>query len=234
MFGEKMSRLAAHFQKGGVYEVLLRFSALEHMAKGLLYFAEADILLWKRKVCVTNPPALAGYVYEQVSRSALGELTACSGSMPNKRVGLFEKFMDQGARCHAMRHDGRIVAYCWTFAKEYLLTFDEYRVRNIRLRLRADDVFLGNVFVAEAHRRQGVFSVLFDNVVWQWPGQTRFYSWVERTNDSSLQAHANLGFAPFLRILCVTIGGVTGYWLRSAEDQAWRYFPRAKSGTLNL
>lgn len=235
MIPAKLKKLSEYFQKGGVYEVLLRLTESEHLPEWLLYFNEAEILRLDLLGPGPEPHALAGYEYEQADRGALDELVACSGVITTAtRRRHFEDFFDHGARCHVMKHEGRIAAYSWTFEKKYVLTFDEYRRKNIVFTLGDNVVFLGNVFVAQDHRRHGVFSHLFHHIVSQWPKDTRFYSWVEWTNNGSLQTHGSLGFTPLFRILCVTIGGMTGYWMRSPADNGWHYVPRERLGRLNL
>lgn len=235
MISDKLKKLAEYYRKGGVYEVLLRLTASEYFPPWLLYFNEAQILRLDRLDSHAEKHALSGYVYEQVDRGAIDELLACSGAatvMTRRRH--FGEFFDHGAHCHVMKHEGRIVAYCWTFEKEYVLTFDEYQRKNIVFTLDSNAFFLGNVFVVRAHRHHGVFSHLFHRVVSWWPEDTRCYSWVEWTNDISLQTHHSLGFAPLIHVLCVTICGVTGYWMRTAAEESWRYVPREKLERLSL
>lgn len=235
MIPAKLKKLADYFRKGGIYEVLLRLSATEYLPEWLLYFSEAQVLCLDRSAPHAEMSTLTGYEYEQVDRGALDELLACSSPTTlATRRGHFEEFFDHGARCHVMKHEGRIASCCWTFEKEYVLTFDEYRRKNIVFTLDDDAVFLGNVFVSQVHRRHGVFSHLFHRIVSHWPEHTRFYSWVEWTNDISLQTHRSLGFTPLIRILCVTICGVTGYWVRTASDKTWHHTLLEKLGRLGL
>ena len=235
MIPARLKKFSAYFQKGGIYEMLLRLTESEHCPEWLLYFNEAQILRLDRLGPGPELHALSGYEYEQANRGALDELLECSGTTTTAtRRRHFEEFFDHGVRCHVMKHEGRIAAYSWTFEKEYVLTFDEYRRKNIVFALDSNAVFLGNVFVAEAQRRHGVFSHLFHEIISRWPEDTRFYSWVEWANNGSLQTHGSLGFTPLFRVLCVTIGGVTGFWMRTAADKSWRYVPRENLGRLSL
>lgn len=235
MIPAKLKKLSEYFQEGGVYEVLLRLTESERLPEWLLYFNEAEILRLDHLDPGPELHALPGYEYEQADRDALDELLVCSGAITTAtRRRHFEEFFDHGARCHVMKHEGRIAAYSWTFENKYVLTFDEYRRKNIVFTLDGNVVFLGNVFVAQEHRRHGVFSHLFHHIVSRWPVDTRFYSWAEWTNKGSLQTHGSLGFKPLIRVLCVTVGGVTGYWMRAAADNGWRHVPRERLGRLNL
>lgn len=235
MISTKVKNLAAYFQKGGVYEVLQRLTAAELLPEWLLYFCEAQILRLDRLGPRAAARPIAGYEYEQVDQRAIDELLACSGTAgsPTRRK-FFKESFDHGARCHVMKRDGRVAAFCWTFEKVYLLTFDNYRRKIILITLDKDSVFLGNVFVVEAHRRRGVFSHLINQVVSQWPESARLYSWVERTNDPSLQAHHRLGFVPLTYILCATICGITGYWIHTAPEKDWHRALQAELGSLHL
>lgn len=227
MIPAKAKRLVRYFRQGGVYEVLLRLTASEYFPGWLLYFNEAQIMQLVRLDPYAETRVLSSYEYEEADRGAIDGLLACSDA-PGRtaRRRHFEEFFDHGARCHAMKRDDRIVAYCWTFQKEYVLTFDEYRRKNIMFRLGGNEVFMGNVFVIREHRHHGVFSRLFHQTLSRFPEHIRFYSWAERTNDLSLQAHASLGFAPLARILCVTICGITGYWRRAEPGSGWRHVSR--------
>ena len=235
MIAAKAKKLVQYFRQGGVYEVLLRLTASEYFPGWLLYFNEAQILRRDHVDTHAAQHLLYGHVYEQVDRGAMDELLVCSGAtVPEARSGHFREFFERGARCHAIRRDGGIVAYCWTFENKYVLTYNEYRHKNIVFSLGRDEIFLGNVFVAHAHRHHGVFSWLFHQTLSRYPENIRIYSWAERTNDVSLQAHAHLGFAPWLRILCVTICGITGYWMCAAVGNRWRHVSREKIERLGL
>lgn len=227
MISAKLKKLVHYFRQGGVYEVLLRLTASEYFPGWLLYFNEAQILRLDGLDSHAARHALSDYVYEQADRRAIDELLACSGATTQAtRRKHFGEFFDRRARCHVMKHDGGIVAYCWTFEDKYVLTYDEYRRKNIVFALDNNEVFMGNVFVAQEHRHHGVFSWLFHQTLSRYPENTRFYSWAERTNDVSLQAHAHLGFAPLFRVLCVTICGITGYWMHAATENGWRHISR--------
>jgi len=235
MMSAKIKNLATYFQEGGVYEVLQRLTAAELLPEWLLYFCEAQILRRDRPDLRATVRPLVGYEYGQADSRAMEELLACSGAAGNPaRRRFFQDSFDHGAHCHVMRHDGRIVAFCWTFENTYLLTFDDYRRKTLVIALDPDSVFLGNVFVAAAHRRRGVSSHLINQVASQWPERTRLYSWVERTNTPSLQAHHHLGFVPLTYILCVTICGLTGYWIRPASETDWHHALTAELGSLRL
>lgn len=227
----RIRKFLQYFRRGGIHEVLLRLAAGEYLPVRLLCFNEAQILRLERRDPGADIGVLPGYEYQEMDRRALDALLACSGpdASPHRRRH-FEGFFDQGVRCHAIKHAGAVVAYCWTFSREYVLTFDGYRRRNIAFPLDANAVFVGNVYVAPAHRHRGVFSWLLRQVVARHPEGTRFYSWVERTNDISLLAHRRLGFAPLFSILCVSLFGLTGYWRRDAGEKNWRRLAREESG----
>lgn len=210
---------------------MLRLTESEHFPEWLPYFNETEILRLDHLDPRQELHVLSGYEYEQANRGALDELLECSGAITTAtRRRHFEEFFDHGVRCHVMKHEGRIAAYSWTFEKEYVLTFDEYRRKNIVFPLDSNAVFLGNVFVAQAHRRHGVFSHLFHQIISRWQEDTRFYSWVEWANNGSLQTHGSLGFAPLTHVLCVTICGVTGYWMRTTAVKAGVMFHKRGSG----
>jgi GNAT superfamily N-acetyltransferase len=235
MIPAKLKRLVHYFRQGGIYEVLLRLTAAEYFPAWLLFFNEAQIMRLGRIEARPEIRALPVYEYEQVGRAAIDGLLACSGPTASpRRRRHFEKFFEHGVQCHAIKHDGSIVAYCWTFEREYTLTFDEYRRRNIVFPLDANAVFIGNVFVAPAHRHHGVFSWLFYQTLSRYPEGIRFYSWAERANDLSLMAHRSVGFVPLSRVLCVTLCGATGYWKRDAAEQGWRRLSREELGRVSL
>jgi hypothetical protein len=80
MISTKLKKFSEYFQKGGVYEVLLRLTESEHFPEWLLYFNEAQILRLDRLGPGPERHVLSGYEYEQANRGALDELLECSGT----------------------------------------------------------------------------------------------------------------------------------------------------------
>ena len=64
MIPARLKKFSAYFQKGGIYEMLLRLTESEHCPEWLLYFNEAQILRLDRLGPGPELHALSGYEYE--------------------------------------------------------------------------------------------------------------------------------------------------------------------------
>lgn len=201
----KLRGLVSYFQKGGTGEVLLRLSAYGYLPKALFSLSACHVLV----LDALNERALArplrGYQLGRADRDALDELMACQGERPETPRDFLAGLFDAGHDCFVARHGGRVVAYFWAFKGSYRLRFDGNPRHTLVFALPAGDIFLGNGFIAGAHRLRGLFPHLLHYVVAHYPGG-RCFSSVNYTNLGSLQAHRRAGFAPLLIAACVGLG----------------------------
>jgi len=215
-----------YYGKGGWAEVALRLSQRALLPSWLFLFTEDVVVRLNR----LNERSLArtpeGYVYSQADRSVLEELLACSGEFDRTVLrGAFERFFDEGNRCFTVRQSGQVVGYMWAFEKRYVLTYDNYKSRNIAIALDDKSVFLGNGLIDTSHRLKGLFQHLMAFIIAQWPDGTQFYSAIERTNDRSLRSHLRLGFVEHLGILCASVCGMTRYFRCNVAEERARINP---------
>lgn len=227
MVGDKLRKARDCFRQGGWYEVALRLSQRALLPPWLFLFTE-DIVVQLQRInerSLTRVPA--GYEYSTADRAVLEELVECSREFDRKQLrSVFDRFFREGVKCFTVRRGSRLAGYMWAFEREYTLTYDDYRRLNLKVDLDGKSVFLGNGFINDMHRRQGLFQHMLAFIVAQWPPGTRFFSAISRNNERSLRSHLRVGFAEDLRVLCVSLVGTIRYFRRASGEDAWHPHPR--------
>jgi hypothetical protein len=195
----------------------------------LFYLGHTRILVLERFNENAVARKLNDYQIQRADASALDAIVSCSQDRnPEKLRKLFKGFFDAGHSCYLASHvrDGA-VAYNWAFRREYALTFDEYRSKNVAIELGEDCVFCGNGFVANAHRLKGVFAHLAHYRIQSFPEQSRFYVSVSDINTNSLGANRRLGYRELCSVICIGIFGLNLFFRLSDRLPYWWSFGRA-------
>ncbi len=218
----KLSNAWGDLRHRSIYHVGLRLSASGRLPSTWFLMDETEILCLDRLNTRALERTPVGYEWLCADPALTEDLLACSpaAARPTLR-GVFENFFHKGARCYVARREHRVVAYVWAFSHHYVLTFDDYKSRNLNVRLDGNTVFLGNGMIDEKHRLRGLFPQLMAFVIAQWPGGMQFYSAVDRTNERSLLSHYRLGFVPCKQVLCLTLLGMTWFFKRATPKSRW-------------
>jgi GNAT superfamily N-acetyltransferase len=116
--------------------------------------------------------------------------------------------------CITVRHQGRVVAYLCAFARNYLLTFDDYGPKTLSLTLDETAIFLGNAFVRPEYRRKGLFAYLMRDFTERYPRGTRFFGHIDSDNVHSFNSHRRLGYVPLLTVICLGLGPARFFFQR--------------------
>lgn len=219
---KNLRQLWSEWRDRGFYGVGLRISASTRLPTSLFMMTETEIV----RLVQLNGKALQrkpeGYEWLQVGREAIDGLLDCSPEPGRETLRrAFERFFAEGASCYVSRLDGEVAAYAWAFPRNYVLTYDSYRGRNLNVRLDGNSMFLGNGLIGEKHRLRGLFPHLMAFVVAQWPVGTDFYSAIDCNNVHSLRSHYRLGFVTCEQVLCVTVLGKTWFFKRVLPGSAW-------------
>jgi hypothetical protein len=136
---------------------------------------------------------------------------------------LFQRYFQSGHACYVIEQSEKILAYCWVFFERYCIVYDGCNRSKMYLRLRPHSVFVGNVFVNPANRRQGLYSCMLNAIVSEQYASRKIGQVlvaVKASNSVSLAAHKNRGFRmtctlyylatpPLTCLVAVTSGGRT-------------------------
>jgi hypothetical protein len=228
----KLKGLISYYRQGGMGEVLLRLSAYGYLPKALFSLTACHVFALGPLNLRSLTRPLRGYHFERANRESLDELMACQGPRPETPRAFLADLFDAGHECFVARHAGEVVAYFWTFRGFYLLRFDDQPGHALMFRLPEGGVFLGNGFIAHAHRLRGLFPHLVNFVAAQYPGG-RCFSSVHHTNLGSLQAHRRVGFLPLLIVACAGFGSRTVFY-RSTDKLRPRAFLSFGQTTIDI
>ena len=215
--------LRSEWRRRGLFGVLLSLSGSERLPSTVFLLTETEIVRLEqlsRKALERTPQ---GYDWQPVGTESIAGLVECSPAAErNLLIRMFEKFFADGASCYAARHNGEIAAYVWAFPRHYVLTYDNYKGRNLNIRVDDGAVFLGNGMIGAKHRLRGLFPHLIAFVRSQWPPGMRFFGAIDSSNTLSLRSHYRLGFRPYKWVLCFTLFGRTWYFKRYPDNPHWR------------
>ncbi len=216
-------------RREGLFRLLQRVSSLPRFPRGLFFVGCVHVLRLERfnNRAVRRP--LQCCEIRPGTEADIDALVACTRDTdPRLLRQKFAEFLAQGHIC-TVAWDGDVVAgYNWGFFDQYVITFDGYRRRNLRLLLDERSAFLGNGYIAEPYRLKGVFPHLAHARLKRLPGRERFYTFVADTNDASRRANRRLGMADFATVMCLTLLGLTFYLCRPAAGGRWRLLPRRR------
>lgn len=201
MLFDKLRGLQAYYREGGVYEVIRRLSAYGYLPKSLLFLSSKRVLTLGNPKIPPLKNRLAEYRFEKADRTAIDALIACQGERISTPRAVFEYFFDEGQTCYVARRQGQIVAYFWTFRRNYMMVFGGRKDQALTFALNDNEVFFGNGFIAPAYRLRGLFPGMIQFITAQFPAGTRFLSSVDPVNKSSLLAHTSYGFTRTLDII---------------------------------
>jgi len=219
---DTLKDMIGYYRRGGWYEVALRFSARGLLSDRLFLMNETQILELAQLSITVRDQILRDYSCAQADETSIEALLACSPEASRAVLrDSFQLFFAENARCYVVRRKDCVVGYVWLFSRQYVLTFDNYRSRNLTVALDDRTVFIGNAMIEENYHHKGLFQFLIRHAVGQLPSDTRVYSAADRTDDRSLSSHYRVGFVRHRSILCVTWLGTTRFFRRDREGEPW-------------
>lgn len=215
-FAHRLKGLVSYYRQGGISEAVLRVSAYGYLPKAMFCLGACHVfVLGPLNLRALSRP-LHGYEFERAEADSLDQLMACQGDRPDTPRAFLAGLFDAGRECFVARLGGEVVAYFWAFKNSYLLQFDGNPRHAITISLPERSVFLGNGFIAHAHRLRGLFPHLVNHVASQYPGGHCFSS-VLHINLGSLQAHRRVGFFPLFTAVCAGVGPLSIFY-RATDD----------------
>lgn len=219
----RLHRLLAHLHEGGVRRVLAILGLYGYHRNFPLWFTDVQVLGLPDATARPAFQPLAGYQFRLANS---GDLEAVVNCAPPEERGhlsrLFRRFMHAKSRCAVALHGETVAGYIWSFTGEYVITLDDYRQRNLQVRLDPVSVFTGNAYVMPAHRQRGLFRHLKLFLMQTYPRGTRFYTWINELNFPSLAVNRRLGFRRLATLRFVGLFSRTLLFLRAADDSRWR------------
>jgi len=141
-------------------------------------------------------------------------VTITEANAPNNLRDTFYSFFKLGHKCFVAKHSGEVVAYYWGFPDSYVVTYDNYQCKNIKLTVDDNGVFFGNGHIASNFRLKGVFPHLAKFCVdWYSPG-TRFLTLTDYNNYQSLNSHIRIGYEAIFTLQCLSVGPLQFHMLK--------------------
>lgn len=217
-FKDNVKGIFKYYKQGGMLEVVYRLIAYDYIPEWLLFMESTTIMVLEKfneKVVRRN---LKGYSFAVADKSNIKELIECTGEETDENTQeVFQRFFNEGNKCTVIRHEDKTVAYGWSFENKYILTFDDYKKKNVVLKLEKNEVFFGTGLIAKEYRLKGLFPSLVKFMMEQHPNVDNFYTAVDYRNVHSHQSHARLGYAPLFSVFCVSFFGVTAYFIKNND-----------------
>jgi GNAT superfamily N-acetyltransferase len=221
----RLEQFLAHCREGG-FKHVLKILAYYGFAHGwALWLADIQILGLVDPAETQTFQPLTGYSFEFATAMNLDAILACAPVVDRKHLGmLFRGFFRDGFRCAIVLNEERVVGYMWAFTDEYVVTLDDYRRRNLSVRLDSRSVFTGNAYVASPHRGRGLFQRLKLYLMQHYPPDTYFYTSISDLNAPSLAANRKLGFSKLATLRFIGVFSRTLLYVREKESRQWRAF----------
>jgi hypothetical protein len=216
-FVKNIKGISKYYKQGGLLEVIYRLTAYDYIPEWLLFLESTTIMVlesFNEKAVRRN---LSGYEFKVADKSYVQDLIDCTGEEAEENTQeIFQRFFDEGYKCIVIRDSGKTVAYAWSFARKYILTFDDYK-RNIVLSAKENDVFFGTGLIANEYRLKGLFPSMIKYMMEQYPDGTNYYTAVDYRNVHSYKSHCRLGYAPLLSIICISLFRVSAYFIKNDD-----------------
>jgi GNAT superfamily N-acetyltransferase len=230
----RLEQFLAHYREGG-FKRVLKVLAYYGFAHGwALWLADIEILGLVEPVDAQTFQLLTGYTFGFATIMNLDAILACAPVVDREHLGvLFRKFFRDGSRCAIVLNEERVVGYIWAFTGEYVVTLDDYRRRNLSVRLDSCSVFTGNAYVASQHRGRGLFQRLKLYLMQHYPPGTHFYTSISDLNAPSLAANHRLGFRKLAMLRFIGVFSRTLFYMREKDGRPWQAF-RTRWPTLKL
>ena len=193
----KMRTVADLIRRGEWFQITTRLNQM--LVPSCVAVLDGMCLFAHHSVPSALPEPPRGCVFSQASLENLHDVLLCSGHTDNQKANrLFRQFEAAGNRCYIAKCGGNVLAYCWVFRHNYIVTFDSYENTVIDVPLGPNIFAVGNVFVHPDARQRGVGAALMNNVIGQLnaksPGMT-LLSFVRPSNEASIRLHYKLKFS---------------------------------------
>lgn len=221
----RIEQFLAHYREGGFKRVLKVLAYYGFAHGSALWLADIQILGLMDPAEAQSFQPLTGYSFEFATSMDLDAILACAPVVDREYLGLlFRKFFHDGSRCAIVLNEERVVGYLWAFTGEYVITLDDYRWRNLGVRLDSRSVFTGNAYVVSQHRGHGLFQRLKLYLMQHYPPGTHFYTSISDLNAPSLAANRRLGFSKLATLRFIGVFSHTLLYVREKENRRWRAF----------
>lgn len=212
----RVRALRAAWKRAGTGGVALLALSSRPVPGNLLFVHEVDVLRLVEMNAGALAPLTDAYEFAAAGTAILDELVECT-EVPRSieiRRQTLSKVLALSSACLTVRHHGRVVAYSCAFARNYLLTFDDYGPKTLSLTLDEATIFLGNAFVRPEYRKKGLFPHLLRDFTERYPKGTRFFGHIDSGNVHSFDSHRRLGFVPLLTVTCLGLGRARFFFQR--------------------
>lgn len=215
-FIKNIKGISKYYKQGGLLEVIYRLVAYDYIPEWLLFIESTTIMVLERFNEKTVRRNLSGYEFKVADQSYVQDLMDCTGEDAEENTQeIFQRFFDEGYKCIVIRDGGKTVAYGWSFEKKYMLTFDDYKRKNIVLSIGEKDVFSGTGLIAKEYRLKGLFPSMVKYTMEQYPDGTNCYTAIDYRNVHSYKSHIRLGYAPLFSVVCISLFRLNAYFVKN-------------------
>ncbi|HAZ13624.1 MAG: hypothetical protein A2X86_13910 [Bdellovibrionales bacterium GWA2_49_15] len=149
----------------------------------------------------------------------LNELIFATGedSVPTQRE-IFSNFFKKGNTCFIARKEDVLIGYYWAFLDHHIITYDDYKSKNLFLELPEKTVFFGNGFIRPAYRLKGVFPHFASYCIKQFSPENRFVTATDIENRASFNSHQRLGYFKTFQLTCISFVNFQWHFMASGNS----------------
>ncbi len=170
-----------------VLNLLVRFAPLRNR------FSHTSLLMRKDLGEARQPSALPGDLeFQEAGAEDLDAILHHPEAVPEE---VYRSRLAAGDRCYCLKRSGAIVGYSWVRGGSCCV-FCGFEKGIDFLPLEAHRRFSYDLYVYEDHRRSGLGTVIYGQLLWALRGQgaREAYSLVMPDNPASLKVHFSLGY----------------------------------------
>ncbi|MEK6624217.1 MAG: hypothetical protein AABY86_04575 [Bdellovibrionota bacterium] len=150
----------------------------------------------------------------------LDELLAVSGSdsVPGQRE-IFDVFFKLGDTCFLARKNDVLIGYYWAFRTHHIITYDDYKSKNLEIELASNMIFFGNGFIHPSFRLKGVFPHFAKYCIQQFSCDSRFITATDIENNLSLNSHNRLGYLQQFQLTCISLWRLHLHFIKAKQHR---------------
>ncbi|MBI2521708.1 MAG: hypothetical protein HYV97_14935 [Bdellovibrio sp.] len=153
-------------------------------------------------------------------------MTGESGVAAQREI--FSNFFKAGNICFVARKNDVLIGYYWAFLNQHIITYDDYKKKNIAIELSPNMIFFGNGFIHPEYRLKGVFPHFASYCIKQFPIGSRFITATDLDNHNSFNSHKRLGFVKSFQLSCLTIGHLQWHIIRNEKRFSIKFHSYSK------
>lgn len=220
----KIDRMFDTYKAGGTLLVFERLCSYGYIPGYIFYISSMDILKMghiNKKIIRSS----STYTFKQIFIEDIEKLVnIAKEELDESNIrGIFISYFHKKNQCFvAINSDNEVVGYIWVFSGKYVLTWDEYRSRNIEIKLQQHQKVLSDLYIRKADRMRGVYPLLLKFCINQHSQGTIFLTTILNTNQESLKSAMRLGFQSIGKVTNIGIFKRNYYKYKVPGLRCWK------------